>query len=55
MRNAGILFLALLLFTGCAREATYRGVSAQHWQKLTPEQKQLIVDQAYEEEVNDIK
>jgi hypothetical protein len=51
-----ILFLSsILLFTGCAHENNYRGVPEAQWKKLTPEQKQLIVDQSYEEDVNGIK
>lgn len=54
MRNVGIIFI-LLLIAGCVKEPTYRGVSAQQWRNLTSEQKQLIVDKAYEEEINGIK
>jgi len=41
--------------TACTREVTYRGVPEAKWQKLTAEQKQLLVDHAYEEEVNGVK
>lgn len=50
-----IILLLTLFVTACAHEVNYRGVSQRDWQKLSAEQKQLIVDQSYEEEVNGIK
>lgn len=47
-----VLVAALLvtMLTACTKEQNYRGVASPHWQELTGEQKQLIVDQAYEQE-----
>ncbi|MBU0744378.1 MAG: hypothetical protein KKE11_03310 [Gammaproteobacteria bacterium] len=45
---AAIFFIILL--TSCTTEHNYRGVPSPHWQELSGEQKQLIVDQAYEKE-----
>jgi hypothetical protein len=45
--------LAFLL-TACATEQKYRGVPSPHWQELTGEQKQLIVDQSYEQDFKPI-
>jgi hypothetical protein len=39
----------------CVHETNYRGVPAPQWQKLTAEQKQMIVDQAYEDEMGNKK
>lgn len=47
--------LAVLILSGCAREVNYRGVPEPAWRKLTAEQRQLIVDQAYEEEIQQSK
>lgn len=50
------LVIALTLcLSGCAQEAIYRGVPESQWAKLTAEEKQLIIDQSYEEEINGIK
>lgn len=35
------------MLTACTTEQNYRGVQSPIWQDLTAEQKQLIVDQAY--------
>ena len=40
----------MILLSACTAERNYRGVPAPSWQELTGEQKQLIVDQAYEQE-----
>jgi len=47
-----ILFITLL--TACSTERNYRGVPNPSWQELTGEQKQLIVDQAYEQDFKPI-
>lgn len=47
----GLVILAFSMITACSREQTYRGVPDPTWQQLTPEQKQLIVDQAYQEDL----
>lgn len=39
-----------ILLTACSPERQYRGVSEPKWQQLSAEQKQLIVDQAYQSE-----
>lgn len=46
-----ILFLGMMYCAGCTPEANYRGVPAPTWQHLSAEQKQLIVDQAYQDEM----
>lgn len=35
----------------CTTEPVYRGVPAQAWSQLSGEQKQLIVDQAFQSEI----
>lgn len=46
------LILTALVLTGCStNNQTYRGVSPQVWSQLTPEQRQLIVDQSYQRSV----
>lgn len=44
--------LVISLLSSCTHEVRYRNVPLAQWHKLTPEQKQLIVDQAYEAEFN---
>lgn len=41
--------LTFLFLSGCAKEIDYRGVPEPEWQHLNAEQRQLIVDQSYEE------
>jgi len=41
----------ILLLIGCTPEQSYRGVPAVKWQHLTAEQKQLIVDKAFQDEM----
>jgi hypothetical protein len=54
MRNFSF-FIFILLLSSCAKEANFRGVPQPQWQKLTAEQRQLIVDQSYEEELHGVK
>lgn len=51
MKTIATVILTILL-TSCTHEMNYRGIPETQWKKLSPEQKQLIVDQSYEEEVN---
>lgn len=44
--------LMLLFLNGCSSEQNYRGVPASTWKRLSIEQKQLIVDRTYEDELN---
>ena len=46
-----LLFTLTLILSGCTREQNYRGVPSPVWEHLTAEQKQLIVDRAYQEEM----
>lgn len=46
-----ILLLLILSVAGCSAEKNYRGVPSPVWQHLTAEQKQLIVDQSFEDEM----
>jgi hypothetical protein len=43
------IFFSMALMA-CTVEQKYRGVPSPHWQELTGEQKQLVVDQAYEQD-----
>ena len=43
-----LLFLGL---SACAKEQYYRGVSQHQWEHLSGEQRQLIVDKAYQDEM----
>jgi len=43
-----VFFVTLL--TACTSERNYRGVPSPSWRELTGEQKQLVVDQAYEQD-----
>lgn len=45
------LLMVLLPLTGCMSEQNYRGVPGPVWEHLTAEQKQLIVDRAYQDEM----
>lgn len=54
--RCNIQFLGLcaglaLMLTAC-QEPYYRDVPASQWQQLTPEQKSLIIDQAYDADMN---
>lgn len=54
MRNkfsALTVFLLLLGLSACTREQYYRGIPEHQWQHLSGEQKQLIVDKAYQTEM----
>jgi uncharacterized lipoprotein YajG len=46
------LLLAIFFLSGCKSEQNYRGVPSPAWEHLTVEQKQLIVDRAYQDELN---
>lgn len=46
------LLLAVSFLSGCKSEQNYRGVPSPVWEHLTVEQKQLIVDRAYQDEMN---
>lgn len=46
-----VLFLAFFSLVGCVCEQNYRGVPSPVWEHLTAEQKQLIVDRAYQDEM----
>lgn len=41
--------LSVLLLTACKHEQMMHGVPESTWKNLTTEQKQLIVDQSFEE------
>lgn len=49
------LFLALFSLIGCASEKNYRGVPSPVWEHLTAEQKQLVVDRAYHDEMKKVE
>lgn len=51
VKSLSLIAMAILLI-GCKAETQYRGVSEPVWQQLSAEQKQLIVDQAYQNEFN---
>lgn len=53
MYRKKIIFLILFLsLTACsAPEQNYRGVSSPLWEHLTPEQKQLVIDRSYQDEI----
>jgi outer membrane biogenesis lipoprotein LolB len=40
-----------LLLTACTPEQNIRGVPATTWQQLTPEQKQIIIEQSYQHDI----
>lgn len=46
-----LLLLGVSCLNGCAHEQNYRGVPAPIWADLSAEQKQLIVDRAYADEM----
>lgn len=50
MKYVSLITLILLLL-GCSTEPVYRGVPATAWSQLSGEQKQLIVDQAFQAEI----
>lgn len=41
----------MMCVTGCAKERSYRGVPEHQWEHLSGEQKQLIIDKAYQDEL----
>jgi hypothetical protein len=41
-----------ILLTACTPEHNVRGVPDTTWQQLTPEQKQLIIDQSFQHDMN---
>lgn len=41
----------ILLMAACTAEPNIRGVPEKTWQQLTAEQKQLIVDQSYQQDI----
>ncbi len=45
------LFLLIFLLGACA-EPYYRGIPSSQWQQLSAEQKSLLIDQAYNNDVN---
>jgi len=45
-----VLLVVFLSLISCQPEQNYRGVPSPTWKHLTAEQKQLIVDRAYEDE-----
>ncbi len=49
--QAMILLAMIFCAQGCTREANYRGIPEPTWQHLSAEQKQLIVDRAYQDEM----
>lgn len=54
MRNSFHTLVFSWLFLGlcaCAKEQNYRGVPEHLWQHLSGEQRQLIIDKAYQEEI----
>jgi hypothetical protein len=46
-----ILGGGLLMLTACSTEQNYRGVPDATWKQLTPQQKQLIVDRSFPDEM----
>ena len=52
MRCIVVLLVTVLLSACAGSNVTYRGVSPQIWQKLTSEQKQIIIDKSYEKTMN---
>lgn len=52
MKSKIFLLLAFCFLSGCKAEQNYRGVPSPAWEHLTVEQKQLIVDRAYQDEIN---
>lgn len=51
IKKVVLLLSTGLLLVGCATERNYRGVPETTWSELSGEQKQLIVDNAYENEI----
>jgi len=51
MKRMLLLFIAAFTLVGCAAEQNYRGVPSPSWKHLSAEQKQLIVDRAYQDEI----
>ncbi|MBA3660637.1 MAG: hypothetical protein H0W64_02820 [Gammaproteobacteria bacterium] len=51
IKNVLISFFVLLV-SGCAYERNFRGIPEPTWKQLALEQKQLIVDQSFEEEIS---
>lgn len=45
------VFLILFILAGCSVDPSYHGVSAGAWQQLTSEQKQLIVNRSFQQEM----
>lgn len=51
-----LVFLRMVYcVNGCTPEANYRGVPGPTWQHLSAEQKQLIVDRAYQNEIKKLE
>lgn len=48
-----IILIGVTLFAlvACSTEKNYRGVSDTEWQQLTAEQRQLIVDRSFQDEM----
>jgi hypothetical protein len=60
LKNKALLKIAIVLFfiltlMGCARDQNYRGVSSRDWQHLTPEQRQLIVDECFHKDMQKLE
>lgn len=49
-----VVAVLMIILSACTVEQNYREVPSSHWQELTGEQKQLVVDQAYEQEFGSI-
>ena len=47
-----ILVSLIAMCMGCAGESNYRGVPSAVWHALTAEQKQLIVERSYQDEMS---
>lgn len=47
--------LMLLTLSACAKEQNYRGVPEHQWKHLSGEAKQLIIDKAYQDEIQNNK
>ena len=49
-----LLITLLVMLVACTTEHNYRGVPAPEWSELTSEQRQLVVDQAYNQDFKSI-
>lgn len=46
-----LIGVSLFVLVACSTEKNYRGVSDTEWQQLSVEQRQLIVDRSFQDEM----